>query len=150
MSKIAAVTGLLLIVLGCLGYFLTPTTVTDADGNVLENTRSLTAFIPAGFGLPILLCGIWGMAKPGSAKHAMHSAVLVATLGALAATGRGIVSLLKLINADGDFNQRAFVFLVLMGGVCWMFVIACINSFVQARKSRTAEDALESVTGENS
>lgn len=142
MSKVAIAIGLLLIVVGVAGY-LTPNTVVvsegDTDGEVVEAKRSFTALIPAAFGIPILLCGIWGTTSPNSSKNAMHIAVTLGLLGALAATGRGIVSLLKFINGD-EFNQRAFVFLILMGVLCWIFVIACVMSFINARK---AQDALE-------
>jgi len=143
MSKFAAATGVLLIVVGLAGYFLTPIESTmEAPGAdepvVVEKERSITALIPSFFGLPIMVFGLLGLAKPESSKHYMHGAVFVALLGALAATGRGIVSLLKLINADEAFNSRAFVFLILMGVICWMFVIACVQSFIKARKTRQA------------
>ena len=139
MSKIAIVIGLLLLALGIVGYSLPSTVVTDAaSGEVIESKRSVTALIPAFVGLPILLCGVWGTALPAANKTAMHIAATVGLLGALAATGRGIVSLLTFIKAEEDFNQRAFVFIALMGVLCWMFVIACVSSFIKARKAREA------------
>lgn len=143
MSKVAMATGILLVIVGLAGYFTPQSIVTDGpDGETIEAVRgSWTALIPAIAGLPIFVFGLWATVQPSSKKTAMHVAVTIGLLGALAATGRGIVSLLKFINADGDFNQRAFVFISIMGLLCWMFVIFCVMSFIKAQK---AQDARES------
>ena len=143
MSKVGIVIGLLLIAVGVAGYMTPSEVVTEGspEGEVVETKRSPTALIPVGFGLPILLCGIWGTMAPASNKTAMHIAVTFGLLGGLAATVRGFMSLIKLINADGEFNQRAVVFLVLMGTLCWMFVVAGVMSFIKARKAREATEA---------
>ena len=144
MAKIAAVTGILLIGLGIAGYVLTPVNVADGlQGEIVEQKRSVTALIPAFIGIPILLCGCIGLMKPSFNKYAIHGAAVFGLLGALAATGRGVMSLVKLIDGDGDFNQRAFVFITLMGVICWMLVIACIMSFINARKQRQKNEAAE-------
>ncbi len=142
MSKITLAIGFLLIAVGVAGYLTPSEIVTDGvEGDVVETKRSVTALIPAFVGLPILLCGLWAAAVPAANKTAMHVAATFGLLGALAATGRGVTSLLKFVNADSGFNQRAFVFLLLMGALCWMFVIACVMSFIRARKAREAREA---------
>ena len=144
MSKIAIVTGFLLVIVGLAGYLLPSTVVTDGpDGETIETITSWTALIPAFIGLPILLCGFWSFVAPASTKTALHLSATIALLGGLAAAGRGIVSLLKFINADGEFNQRTFMFLVLMGVLCWMYVIACVLSFIKVRKARERAEATE-------
>jgi hypothetical protein len=51
--------------------------------------RSLTALIPAAFGLPLAMCGLLAL-KDALRKAAMHVAVVFALLGALASGGRGL------------------------------------------------------------
>ncbi|MGI9517921.1 MAG: hypothetical protein ACR2NP_12790 [Pirellulaceae bacterium] len=156
MKNVAMVTGLLLIVIGMAGYLMPSETVTDGDravgigaevqksfdGPVVEKKRSVTALIPAFAGLPILLCGLVAAAKPESTKMSMHIAVTLGLLGALAATSRGVMSLFKMMGGE-DVNQRALLFLVSMAVICWIFVILCVWSFIQARKANAEGQAKE-------
>ena len=159
MAKFAIVTGLVLILIAAAGYGLSKPKMVDAKGQAVSGDtkdatddststdnstgelkskgRSLTGLIPAVFGLPILLCGIWGTVKPHANKHAMHVAVTVALVGALAGSLRGVMSLLSWIKGE-DFNSRALLFTALLGVICWIFVIACVKSFIAARKAREA------------
>ena len=141
MSKITIVIGLLLIAVGVAGYLLPAAEVVEeGTGKILQQKRSITALIPAAVGLPLLICGIATVIAPSQKRHFMHSAAVFGLLGALAATGRGAGSLLKFIRGE-EFNGRASVFLALMGVLCWVFVISCVVSFIQARKAREAEEA---------
>ena len=148
MKNVAMVTGLVLIAIGVAGYLIPQEKVTEGpDGPVVETKRSVTALIPAFVGAPIVLCGLIAIAQPESNKMAMHVAVLFGLLGAVAATSRGVMSLLNWIRAE-PFNQRAFVFTTLMGIICWIFVIMCVMSFIKARKSmQEADDDKESTAG---
>ena len=141
MSKITIVIGLLLIAVGIVGYMV-PTTEVVEEGTeqVVEQKRSITALIPAVVGAPLLICGLATVIVPGQKKHFMHAAATIGLLGALAATGRGAGSLLKFIRGE-EFNGRASVFLALMGVLCWIFVVSCVASFIQARKAREAEES---------
>lgn len=130
------VVGLLLVVVGLVGYGMPQAIVTDSEGELVEKVRSWTALIPAIVGLPILLCGIWIAVKPSATKTAMHVAATFGMLGALASTGRAVSALIGLVRAEGEFNQRTFAFLSIMAVLCWMFVIFCVGSFIQARKVR--------------
>ncbi|MDG1807975.1 MAG: hypothetical protein P8J91_16445 [Pirellulaceae bacterium] len=136
MSKIAITIGLLLILVGVAGYAM-PATEMVAEGTeeIVEKKSSLTALIPAAFGIVILLCGAITAIKPSLTKTFMHIAVTFGLLGALAATGRGSGSLIKFIRGE-EFNQRAFVFIACMGVLCWIFVVTCVMSFIKARKAR--------------
>ncbi|MCP4081425.1 MAG: hypothetical protein GY819_19680 [Planctomycetaceae bacterium] len=136
MSKIAITIGLLLILVGVAGYAM-PATEMVAEGTeeIVEKKSSLTALIPAAFGIVILLCGAITAIKPSLTKTFMHVAVTFGLLGALAATGRGSGSLIKFIRGE-EFNQRAFVFIACMGVLCWIFVVTCVMSFIKARKAR--------------
>ena len=74
--RTAIISGLLLIVWSVVTYFI-------------SGGASLTAFIPAGFGLLIALFGAIGI-KEGARKHAMHGAALVGLLGLLGGFGMGV------------------------------------------------------------
>ena len=65
---------------------------------------SKTALIPAVFGVLLLGCGLAAL-QPTWRKHAMHVAVSVALLGALAASGRGVTALPK--HAGGGTSTRS-------------------------------------------
>src|SRR5262245_24065867 len=77
MASTTIVFGLLLTLLGLAGYFLT-------------GTSSLTALIPAIFGVPLLLLGFVARSEH-SRKHAMHVAALLGTIGFIGA----LMSLLR-------------------------------------------------------
>ncbi len=79
--------GLILIVLGVASYVLTGRT-------------SVTALIPAFFGAVLVVCALVARASESARKHAMHAAVAVGLIGALAALGRGVPAAL-----GGDASQ---------------------------------------------
>ena len=68
--------GLILIVLGVASYVVTGRT-------------SVTALIPAFFGAVLVICALIAR-NEAARKHAMHAAVAVGLIGALAALGRGV------------------------------------------------------------
>ena len=78
MARAAILFGVLLIILGLVGYF-SPTTL----GDVGEKGVSPTALIPAGVGAILLLCGLIVEFKPTTRKHVMHLAAAVGLIGAL-------------------------------------------------------------------
>ena len=113
--------GTLLIVIGILGYV----------SGVLHGTPSLTALIPAAFGLLLFLLGIFARMNEGLRKHLMHAAVVVAFLGFLMTAGR-------LVSKIGELSySAAVVSQVSMALVCLLFVILAVKSFADARRERT-------------
>ncbi len=109
------VIGVLLMLQGAGFYFVT-------------ETKSMTALIPAMFGLPIALLG--GIAlKESLRKHAMHGAVVLALLGMLAPFGRIASAGLKFSPAGAS--------LVLMIVLCGVLLVLGIQSFVDARRRRS-------------
>ena len=118
MVKAATIFGLLLIGNGLYGY-------------LGSEAKSVTAFIPAFFGIAILLCGFGSALNEKLRKHLMHFSALVALLGALAAGGRLIPSLGK-----EEANGFVQVNLAIMTILCIGYLIACIRSFRAARKRR--------------
>ncbi|MEM8680109.1 MAG: hypothetical protein AAGF97_12215 [Planctomycetota bacterium] len=154
MAKITLIFAALLIALGLVGYYgSTPTAdsgeppageVSDAEAAAEASTgkRSVTALIPAFFGSVLLLCGLGALSEK-MRMHAMHAAVLVALLGAIAGAGRGFMGIEKFMAGDPTLNQRSFAFVWLMALLCAVFVGLCVNSFIQARKRRLAAEAGE-------
>ena len=70
--------GLILIVLGIASYTMTGRT-------------SVTAMIPAFFGAAFLVCAMVAR-KEAARKHAMHAAVALGLIGALAPGGRAVLA----------------------------------------------------------
>lgn len=125
MSRAAILFGILLIILGLVGY-LAPTTL----GDVGEKGVSPTALIPAGFGAVLLLCGLIVEFAPNTRKHVMHLAALVGVLGAAG----GVMPLQR---NHMDMSKSGTVAGLLMVILCALFVVLCIRSFVLARIARS-------------
>jgi hypothetical protein len=123
MPLVSIVFGLLLVGLGVWGY-----TTSDLEGNV-----KLTALIPSAFGAVLVVCGLIGLAGR-MLKHAMHAAALVGVIGLVLAAGRFISKVVK----DGtiDLSKPAPQATLGMIVLCLLFVVLCINSFIQARRRR--------------
>jgi hypothetical protein len=124
MNKITITFGALLLGLAAYGYL-------GAD----PDHRSPTALIPAAVGLPLVLCGVLAF-KDSLRKMAMHVAVVFGLLGALAAGGRGLPKLGTLLSDSPDGNQRAVALVLTMFGLCTVFVVLCVKSFIDARRRR--------------
>jgi len=116
MASTTIVFGLLLTLLGLAGYFLT-------------GTSSLTALIPAIFGVPLLLLGFIARSEH-SRKHAMHIASLLGTIGFVGA----LMSLLR--TPTGVRSALAVASQVAMVLLTGIFVALCVKSFIDARRAR--------------
>ena len=115
MPQLTIALAILLVLLGAGGYFGTGRT-------------SVTALIPAFFGVPFLLSGLVAL-KDGLRMHAMHAASLLALLGVAGALFRPAKAL-----AAGalEFNT-AVASQLTMAVLCAVFLALCIKSFVDAR-----------------
>ncbi|MEM9365416.1 MAG: hypothetical protein AAGD07_05430 [Planctomycetota bacterium] len=151
MEKLTLVFGLILVVLGVLGFVGSGSTSSDAEGievstssetggNAEGSERSVTALIPAFVGIVLSICGILALNEERR-KHAMHAAAMVGLLGTLAGVGRGAMGLGKFFSGDPSLNQRSFLFVWLMAITCGLFVALCVRSFIAVRKAREAEQA---------
>ena len=108
--------GAALIAVGLFGYF--------RSGMV-----SLTALIPAAFGLLLALAGF--LARDESRrKHAMHGAAVVGLLGVSA-----VIRPAKALAGGADVNL-AIVLQLLMAALSAFFVGLCLRSFIAARRAR--------------
>ena len=110
--------GLILIALGVFSYVWTGRT-------------SVTALIPAFFGAVLLICAIVARTSEAARKHAMHAAVAVGLIGALAALARGIPAAI-----GGDAARPAVMSQLAMGVLLLIYVALGVQSFIAARKAR--------------
>jgi hypothetical protein len=123
MPKYALAFGTILVLLG-LGGFLG----TDA--------RSVTALIPAFVGIVLLLLGATALiGSERSRKHAMHAAIVLATLG-FAGAARGLIGLAVLTGGGTVERPVAVVMQSLMALLCAAFVVLGVRSFLSARARR--------------
>jgi len=118
MPTTAITFGVLLILIGLIGYVYGMTT----------GHASLTALIPAAFGIVMAILGAIARSNEGMRKHLMHAAVLIALLGFVMTAGRLLMKL-------NDITVgAAFLSQVSMAVVCLVFVILAVRSFVAARR----------------
>ncbi|NLY01008.1 MAG: hypothetical protein GXY83_33375 [Rhodopirellula sp.] len=119
MAQLSAALGILLIALGLVSYFGT-------------GRESVTALIPAFFGLPILIAGLVGL-QESFRKHAMHLATLLALLGLIGALERPVR---KLATGAELAWSAPLISQLTMAALCFGFVILAVKSFVDARRRR--------------
>ena len=120
MPATAILFGAVLILLGIIGYVVA----------VSNNNASVTALIPAFFGIALAVLGVLSQLKEGLRKHLMHVAVVVALLGFIATAGRLISRLSELTATPAVISQAV------MALVCLVFVVLAIRSFAAARRNR--------------
>jgi hypothetical protein len=113
--------GIVLILIGVAGYVYGMST----------GHASVTALIPAAFGLVIALLSAVGRANESIRVHMMHMAVLIGLIGL-------VIPAYRLLSNLGDLSLSAAVVSQLaMAIVCFLFVIASVQSFINARRNRT-------------
>lgn len=123
MPKTTILFGVVLIVLGIVGYI--------ATGAV-----SVTALIPSFFGGVLALLG-WLALNEKYRRHAMHIAVVVGLLGFLG-TARGLAALPRLVSdAGGVERPAAVVAQAIMAILMIVYVALGVRSFIAARRART-------------
>ena len=104
-----------------------------AGGYLVSEAKSFTAFIPAGIGLPLILCSIISL-KPKNLKMGMHIAATLGLLGFIAPAGMLISKAAK-----GALEWKLSTYSMLaMGVICLLFVLLCVKSFVDVRKAKKA------------
>lgn len=124
MAKLTMVFGVLLVVLGGIGFVATGST-------------HPTALIPAGFGLVICIAGMLANTEDSKKRMLwMHIAVTVGLLGFL---GGAVMTAMAFVKAHGGPLARptATGEQAVMGAICAVFVGLCVRSFIAARRSRT-------------
>jgi hypothetical protein len=125
MAGICLGTSAILILMGIGSYF--------GSGAV-----SMTALIPAFFGIPLLLFGLVARSEnPKARMHAMHGAAVVGLVGALGGLGMGLPKIPKLLDHTAE-RPLAVIMQIAMGIVCVVFVALCVRSFIAVRRNRRA------------
>ncbi|MEO6053146.1 MAG: hypothetical protein ABIP97_03965 [Chthoniobacterales bacterium] len=123
MAKNSIFFGLLLIIVGVVGYLHT-------------GMQHPTALIPAAIGVILFLCGIVVLFNANLRKHVMHVAALVALLG-FGGTVAAYFHIPEVINHTAKFPD-AIIAKCVTALLCLIFLILCIRSFIAARRARLA------------
>ena len=118
MPRFILAIALVLIILGLAGYFGT-------------GRASVTALIPAFFGMPIGLAGLIAL-KLSLSKPATYAA---AALGLIGFLGSAVRSVPKLLSGEESPSTAVYMQLA-MAVVCLVLVVACIWSFIKTRQHR--------------
>lgn len=123
MAKLTILFGVLLVLVGLIGYFATGHT-------------HPTALIPSYFGL---LLGIFGVLAdtPDTRRRMlfMHIAVTLGLLGFLA-TVKGLIQWFQYLGGKMFEYPAAVQSKAAMSILCLVFVLLCVRSFIAARRAR--------------
>lgn len=123
MPKFSIVLGIIFIVMGLYGYFGI-------------SSESITALIPAFFGIPLLILG-WLALNEKYLKHAMHGAAVLTLLG-FAGTVSGLIKFFKMLGGAEMERPAAVTVQAIMALLCLLFLIFAVKSFIDARKNRAS------------
>jgi hypothetical protein len=123
MPQLTTTIGILLVILGVIGYF--------ASG-----MASWTAFIPSIIGVIFLLLGIWARSM-ASRKLAMHIAMGLALLLVLGMAGQAVPNLIKLAQGQELERPLALMSQVISSILLIVLLVFGIKSFIDARKAQT-------------
>ena len=99
-------------------------------GAMYSEYASLTALIPAAFGIVLIILGLVSQKKENLRKHLMHAAIVVALLGFIATAARLVPRLSGITFKAAEISQIA------MALICLVFVILAIKSFADARRGK--------------
>ena len=123
MAKVTIGFGLVLILLGAIGFFGTGST-------------HPTALIPAYWGIALTICGI--LANSPSDKRRMLVMHIAVTVGLLGFLGSGIMAIVETVKALGGplAHPAAVESQAAMAILCLIYVALCVRSFISARRSR--------------
>jgi hypothetical protein len=127
MAKMTIVFGVMLGILGG-GYFV-------ATGSVHP-----TALIPLWFGIALIVCGVLAMTEDVKRRMiVMHIAVTIGLLGFLFPGIRAVMALVRAHSEDvAVMHPDAIHEELAMAVLCLLFVLACVKSFIAARRTRVA------------
>lgn len=122
MSRLAILFGSLLIALAISGYAMQ------------TGQKSPTAFIPAVFGILLIVTGAVARISVNANKHAMHAAALLGLAGMVGGFARALP---KVVQNPDAIHTLAIQCQLAMGLLCLVFLVLCIRWFVLNRKTRS-------------
>ncbi len=118
MSSISVVFGILLNIVGLVGFFGT-------------GAAHPTALIPCALGILLIICGL--LARNEKIRiHVMHVAVLVGLLG-FGATVSSYGLIFAVLKQTAGEKTNSSIAKMATALLCGLFVARCIQSFVEAR-----------------
>lgn len=124
MAKVTIVFGILLIVVGVVGFVGT--------GSIHP-----TALIPMWFGLALGIGGFLAISpSEGRRKLFMHINVTVGLVGLIGAVASALHGYGHARSLGMDPDYKAMTAQLAMAGLLLIYVNLCIRSFIQARRSR--------------
>jgi hypothetical protein len=127
MAKVTIGFGALLIILSAVAYTM-----------LGQHSHGIHSLIPGVFGLLLVVFG--ALAETPVAKKRMlfmHIAVTVGLLGFLG-TIPGIIGVIQMAAGHDVARPDAARVQAIMGTLCLIYVLLCVRSFIQARKTRLA------------
>lgn len=124
MAKVTIVFGILLIVVGVVGFVGT--------GSIHP-----TALIPMWFGLALGIGGFLAISpSEGRRKLFMHINVTVGLVGLIGAVASALHGYGHARSLGMDPDYKAMTAQLAMAGLLLIYVNLCVRSFIQARRSR--------------
>lgn len=121
MAKLSITYGVIFILMGLISYFGI-------------SSESITALIPAFFGIPILILGWLGLNEK-YLKHTMHAAAVLMLLGFIG-TMSGLIKFFKMLGGAETARPAAVTVQAIMAVLCLVFLIFAVKSFIDARRNR--------------
>jgi hypothetical protein len=114
-------------------------TAVAAISALASGTQSVTAWIPAFFGLPITAMGlVAGRTRSDRhRKNAMHIMAVLALLGAIGGL-RAVPGLVAALSGANTGSNIALLSQLALFGLCALLLALCIRSFIAARRARRA------------
>ena len=125
MARATRITGIVLIVLGAVYFFMT-------------GAAHPTALIPSYFGIVLLLCG--ALANSPDTKRVMlwmHIAVTIGLIGFLFPGFRAVKAFMSAA-ALTPVKQTAATESLIMAVICGIFTALCVRNFISNRRARLA------------
>ncbi len=120
MAKLSIIYGVIFILMGLISYFGI-------------SSESITALIPAFFGIPMLILGWLGLNEKYR-KHTMHGAAVLMLLGFFGTVG-GLIKFLKMLGGAETARPAAVTVQAVMAMLCLVFLILAVKSFIDVRKN---------------
>jgi uncharacterized membrane protein len=122
MRAVTLAYGAVLIVLGLVAYFGL-------------GRESVTALIPAFFGVPVVVLGLLA-GRESLYRHMMHAAAALGLLGLLG-TASGLVKGVRALTGAEVDRPGAVAVQAIMAVLSAVFVAACVASFIRARRAQS-------------
>src|SRR4030067_3788648 len=120
MSKLSITYGVIFILMGVISYFGI-------------SSESITALIPAFFGIPMLILGWLGLNEK-YLKHTMHVAAVLMLLGFLGTIG-GLIKFFKMLGGVQPERPPAVFVQAIMALMCIVFLVFAVKSFIDVRRN---------------